>query len=152
MDDDILDCARQAEVAIRRLARITIDRQGLTPADIDTVIASLAEGVAALPQVATQLGDMLRRTQDDWHLTMDSMSSTRYPSIAIDTARLHLDAVRRPAVEVYRHLDAAHQDTAHIAAADPIDIQAPGPPPRATRPEHGQPPSSDASQRRGPSR
>ena len=152
MDDSILDCARQAEDAIRRLARITIDRPSLTPADIDAAIASLAEAVAALPQAATQLGDMLRQAQDDWHLTMDTMSTTRDPSIAIDTARLHLDAVRRPAVEVYRHFDAAHQDTAHIAAADPLDVQAPEPTPRARRPEHRQPPQSGGPPRPGPSR
>lgn len=142
MDDDILDCAQQAEDAIRRLARITIDRPSLAPADIDVVITHLADAVAALPQVATQLGDMLHRAQNDWHLAMDTMSDTHDPGIAIDTARLHLDAVRRPAVEVYRHLDAAHQETAHVGATEPIELEAPEPTPRLMRPEHRQPPSS----------
>lgn len=141
MDDDILDCARRAEDAIRRLTRITIDRPSLAPADIDVVIAHLADAVAALPQVATQLGDMLHRAQHDRHLTMDTMSDTHDPSIAIDTARLHLDAVRRPAVEIYHHLDAAHQETAHVGATDPSELQAPESPPRPMRPEHRQPPS-----------
>ncbi len=43
MRDDILDCAREAEDAIRRLARTTVDRPGLTPADIDLVIAHVAD-------------------------------------------------------------------------------------------------------------
>lgn len=85
MDDDILDCARQAEEATRRLARITIDRPSLTPAEIDVVIASLAGAVAALPRAVTQLGDMLQNAASGWHLAMDSMSGTSDPSIAIDT-------------------------------------------------------------------
>jgi hypothetical protein len=152
MDHDILDCAREAENAIRRLARITIDRPSLTPADIDLVIAHLAEAVAALPQAATQLADMLHRAQHDWHLTMDAMSDTRDPSIAIDTARLYLDAIRRPAIEVYRHLDAAHQETAHVCAIDPSEYEAPESMPRSIRAEDRRPPSSDDPSRLGISR
>jgi hypothetical protein len=152
MDDDVLACALQAEDAIRRLARITIDRPSLTPADIDTVVASLAEAVAALPQAATQLADMLRDARKDWQLTMDSMSDTRDPTIAIDTARLHLDAIRRPAVEIYRHLDAAHQDTAHIAIDHRIEFRASEPTQPVMRPEHRQPPPSGDRPRLGPSR
>ena len=142
MGDDILDCARQAEDALRRLARVTINRPSRTPADIDAVIASLAEAIAAVPQAVTQLGDMLRNAQGDRHLTMDSMAGTRDPSIAIDTARLHLDAVRQPAVEVYRNLDAAHQETAHIAIDDSSELPAPRFGRPAIRPEHRPPPSS----------
>jgi hypothetical protein len=152
MDDDILDCAQEAGDAIRRLARITIDRPSLAPADIDLVIAHLAEAVAALPQAATQLADMLHRAQHDWHLTMDTMSDTHDPSIAIDTARLHLDAIRRPAVEIYRLLDAAHQETAHVCATDPPELPTPEPTRRSTRPEHRQPPPSGGPDRPGISR
>jgi hypothetical protein len=152
MDDEILDCARQAEDALRRLARITIDRPSRTPADIDAVIASLAEAVAALPQAVSQLGDMLRNTQEDWHLSMDSMSGTRDPSVAIDTAGLHLDVVRRAALEVHRHLDAAHQDTAHIAAEERWVPGVLEPPRPAQRPDHRPPPPSRRPLRPGPSR
>lgn len=150
--EDILDSAQEAEHAIRSLARMTIDRPGLAPADIDLVIAHLASAVAALPQAATQLSDMLHLTQNDWHLTMDTMSDTHDPSIAIDTARLHLYAMRRPAIEIYRHLDAAHQETAHIGATDAFEPRAPQPAPRFIRPEHRQPPSSDGPARPGISR
>lgn len=152
MDDDILDCARQAEDAIRRLARITTDRPNLAPADIDVVIAHLADAVAALPQAVTQLGEMLHQAQTEWHLTMDMLADTRDPSIAIDTARLHLDALRQPAIEVYRHLDTAHQETAHISATDRLEPQPPQSTPRSIRPEHRQPPSSNGPSRSGPSR
>lgn len=149
MDDDILDCARQAEDAIRRFARITIDRPSLTPADIDLVIVHLADAVAALPQAVAQLGDMLHRVQDDWHLAMETMSDTRDPSIAVDTACLYLDAVRRPSVEVYRRLDAAHQETAHIGITEPIEVDAPESTPRSLRTEHRQSPQSNGPTRRG---
>ncbi|MEJ7796541.1 MAG: hypothetical protein WKF50_13380 [Nocardioides sp.] len=118
--DDIIDCAHQAEDALRRLARITIQRPSMTPADIDIVLAQLAGAVAALPQAATQLSDMLGHAQDDFDLAMDTLTDAAKPDVAIDTARLHLDEIREPAVEVYRRLDAAHQETAHISTANPV--------------------------------
>jgi len=56
---EVTDCACAAEEAIRRLARLTVDRPSMTPADVDIVLAHLAEAVAALPQVTAQLGDVL---------------------------------------------------------------------------------------------
>lgn len=101
---EIMDCAREAEDAIRRLARITIHRPSMTPADIDVVLAQLAGAVAALPQAATQLSDMLEQAHDDFDLAMDTLTDADDPAIAIGTARLHLDA--------------AHDQTAHISAID----------------------------------
>jgi hypothetical protein len=150
MDDDILDCAREAEDAIRRLARITIDRPTLAPADIDLVIAHRG-GRRGSPS-ATQLADMLHRAQHDWHLTMDTMSDTHNHSIAIDTARLHLVAIRRAAVEIYHHLDVAHQETAHVCATDPLELQTSESTRRSTRPEHRQPPPNGGPGRPGISR
>lgn len=140
--NDIIDCARQAEDALRRLARITIQRPSMTPADIDVVLAQLAEAVAALPQAATQLSDMLGHAQDDFDLSMDTLTDADDPAIAIDTARLHLDAIREPAVEVYRRLNAAHQETAHISTVDPVVPDAGPMSPAARRPEHRQSPPS----------
>ena len=140
--DDIIDCAHQAEDALRRLVRITIQRPSMTPADIDIVLAQLAGAVAALPQAATQLSDMLGHAHDDFDLAMDTLTNAADPTVAINTARLHLDAIREPAVEVYRRLDAAHQETAHVSASDPVVTNAGPMSPPARRPEHRQPPPS----------
>ena len=53
-------------------------------------------------------------------LTTDSLVEAQDPDLVIDTARLHLAAVREPAVRVYRLLDAAHNETAHVAAAEGV--------------------------------
>ncbi len=148
---DIMECAQAAEDAIRRLASITVRRPSMTPADIDVVLAQLAGAVAALPQAATQLGDMLEQAHEDLHLTMDGMTNADDPVIAIDTARLHLDAARAPAMELYRHLDAAHNQSAH-SATDPLEQDAGEVTPRVLRPEHRQPPPGDGGHRPGISR
>lgn len=50
-------------------------------------------------------------------LEMDGLTEIEDPDLAIDSAQLHLDAVREPALSLYRVLDAAHNETAHIAVA-----------------------------------
>lgn len=137
---EILDCTREAEDAIRSLARITIHRPSLTPADIDVVLAQLADAVAALPQAAAQLSDMLEQAHDNFDLAMDTMTDADDPAIAIGTARLHIDAARAPAIELYRHLDAAHNQTAHISAIDRRGQEADHESPRVRHPEHRHPP------------
>ncbi len=149
--NDIIDCAGQAEDALRRLARITIQRPSMSPADIDVVLARLAGALAALPQSAAQLSDMLGHALDDFDLAMDPLTDAQDPVIAIGTAQLHLDAIREPAIEVYRRLDSAHQETAHISATDPVTRAEHASPP-ARRPEHRQAPSSPGAGRPGPAR
>lgn len=68
--DELTACACQAQTAIRRLAHLTLDAPSLTPAEIDVVLGYLAETVAALPQVAAHLGDILARTKDTHLLAM----------------------------------------------------------------------------------
>ncbi len=118
---EVIDCARAAEHAGRRLARLTINQPTMTPADVDSVLAHLAETVAALPQVAVQLAEILDRSRDTHLLSMDGMSSTTDSDIGIDTARLHLDATREPALALYRGLNAARNETVHISAAPHTD-------------------------------
>jgi len=90
----------------------------LTPAEVDIVLAHLTAAAAALPQAARQLGDILAQARQDHVLEMDTLTETQDPDLAVETARLHLDAISDPAFEVHRHLDAAHNETAHIATAD----------------------------------
>jgi len=155
--DEITDSARVAEDAVHQLARLTIGRPSMTPADLDTVHAHLAETIAAVPQVATQLSSILDSSRDTHLLAMDGMTATTNPDLAVDTARLHLDAVRDPAVATYRHLNSARNEAAHIKAdprvADhfPEEIPSPGGAgPR--RREVSEPPRSSEPNRQGPAR
>ncbi len=50
---------------------------------------------------------------------MDGMTATTDPDLAVDTARLHLDRLRGPAVQAYRHLDAARNEAADPPANRP---------------------------------
>lgn len=148
--DELVVCASQAEDAIRRLARLTLQAPTLLPADIDRILGHLAETVAALPQVATQLGQNLDRARDAHDLAMDHMTATTDPELAIDTARLHLNQARHPALATYRRLNAARTEVAHISATpiDDVEVFHPGPTPR--RPKESQPPTRPPT--RGPAR
>lgn len=157
--DEITDCARVAEDAIRRLAHLTIGRPSMTPADLDTVLAHLAETLAAVPQVANQLGRILGRSGDA-HL-MDGMTTTTDPDLAVDTARRHLDAVRDSAIATHRHVNSARNEVAHISAsprADATDswlIAEAMPAPEVAgsrRHEDRKSPSSSGPSRQGPAR
>jgi len=115
---EVAEVARAVEDAIRQLARMTVDRSSMTPADVDVVLVSLASGIAALRQATAQLSDILDQARNDYVLSTDDLTESTDPDFTLDTARLHLDAVRQPAVEIYRHLDAAHQQTARLSATD----------------------------------
>lgn len=52
-------------------------------------------------------------------LVMDSLTEIEDPDLAIDTARLHLEGVCDAALDVYRLLDVARNETAHIGVAAP---------------------------------
>jgi hypothetical protein len=51
-------------------------------------------------------------------LEMDTLAEDEDPGLAVDTARRHLDGLREPALSLYRLLDAAHNQMAHIATVD----------------------------------
>jgi predicted RNA-binding Zn ribbon-like protein len=116
--DEVMDCARAVETAIQQLCRASGSRPRMTPADVSAVLADLAAATAALPQVASQLGDILQRATDDYLLKMDATADGGDPARAVETARLHLGAIRGPALDINRLLDAAHNETAHLAAID----------------------------------
>lgn len=141
---EVIDAARAAEHAIQHLCRTTLTRPSMTPAEVDIVLAHLADAAAALPQAAQQLGDILAQTKEDHLLEMDTLTEIQDPDHAIDTARLHLDGVGEAALSLYRHLDAAHNETAHIAVGDRLakrtEEDARDSNSRARRPEDRQPP------------
>lgn len=106
--------ARTAERAIHQLCRATVTRPAMTVAEVSDVLADLAATIAALPQAASQLGDILQRAEHDRRLVIDTTVETDDPRQAIDTARRQLDAIRAPADDAFRLLDAARNLTAHI--------------------------------------
>ena len=140
----VISSARAAEHAIQHLCRTTLSRPSMTPAEVDVVLAHLADAAAALPQAARQLGDILEQTKDDHVLKMDTLTETQDPNLAIHAALLHLDGVGAAALGLYRLLDAAHNETAHIAVTDRLanhpDEDAPGITSPVSRPEDRQPP------------
>lgn len=143
---NVIDCARQAEDAIRRLVHLTLQAPALTPAQVDAVLSHLVETIATLLQVTGQLGTILDRTRQTHLLAMDGMTHTTDPDLAIDTARHHLDQARHPAVETYRHLNAARNEAAHISVVPNLLDQSPTEDltvhERRHRPEDRQPPTS----------
>jgi len=153
----VISSARGAEHAIQHLCRTTLSRPSMTPAEVDTVLAHLADVAAALPQAARQLGDILEQTKHDHVLEMDTLTDTLNPGLAIDAAQLHLDGVGEAALGLYRLLDSAHNETAHIGVGDRLakrpeeDVRDSNP--RARRPEDRQPqPMGGEWTRSGPRR
>lgn len=61
----VVGSARAAEDAIQHLCRTTLTRPSMTPAEVATVMAHLADAAAALAQAARQLGDILKRAKGD---------------------------------------------------------------------------------------
>ena len=114
-----ISSARATEQAIQQLCRTTLTRPSMAPAEVDIVLAHLADAATALPQAASQLGDILAQSKEDRVLEMDNLTEIEDPDVAIDTARVHLDGVRDAALDVYRLLNAARNETAHIAVAGP---------------------------------
>jgi hypothetical protein len=113
---EMTESARAAADAIQQLCRATLSRPAMTPAEVDVVLGHLAAAAAALPQTARQLGDILEQAADHYMLQMDALTETVDPGLAIETARLHLDALNEPALEVHCNLAAARHETAHISS------------------------------------
>ncbi|MDQ2788981.1 MAG: hypothetical protein M3Y73_04435, partial [Actinomycetota bacterium] len=116
----VISSARATERAIQHLCRTTITRPSMTPAEVDMVLAHLADAAAAFAQAARQLGGILTQATQDSELAMDSLTETEDPDLAIDAALAYLNGVGEAALGLYRLLDAAHNETAHIGVADPI--------------------------------
>lgn len=66
----IIDHARTAADALQQLCRAAVARPSMTPADVDVALAHLAAAVAALPQAASQLSDILERAKHDYVLAV----------------------------------------------------------------------------------
>ena len=84
------------------------------PAETSDQLAEFADLAAALPQAFSQLSSTLEQALADQALSMDSMTDESDPAMAIGVARLHLEEARGLAVDLHKHLNAAHNATAHI--------------------------------------
>lgn len=142
---DVIGSARAAEHAMEQLCRATIGQPSMTSAEIDVVLAHLAATAAALPQSVRQLGDILALARKYHSLEMDGLTESEDPDLAIDTAQFHLEAVRELALSLHRVLDAAHNETAHIAVtvrrAHRPGEDVPSATSPVSRPDERQPPS-----------
>lgn len=125
--DEVIDQARAAQDAVHQLCRAALARSSMTPAEVDIVLAHLSAAVAALPQTARQLGDILEQATHQQVLDVDTITATQDPDRAVETVRLHLDAIREAALDLHRHLDAAHNET-HTSPSPTA--------PRASRPSN----------------
>jgi hypothetical protein len=76
----VINSAKAAEHAIQTLCRTTVSRPDMTPAEVDVVPAHLADAVAALPQAALQLGDILSHVKEDHLLEMEPSPRPRTPT------------------------------------------------------------------------
>ncbi|GAB3996412.1 hypothetical protein [Nocardioides marmoraquaticus] len=112
--DTSLAAARAVEDATQDLCRATVARPMLAPSEVDVVLAHLAAAAAALPQAYAQLSEILDDAKSDQVLETDGMADTDDPTLAVDTARMHLDEARDAAVALHKLLDAAHAQTAHV--------------------------------------
>jgi hypothetical protein len=123
LDEQITERASASYEAIRALNHDTINQLNMTPSGVSSTVMNLAAMAAALPQACAQLSRILARANDDQVLTMDSLVDETDAWMAIGQAEIHLDEARELAVELYKHLDAAHQATAHIVSNGPKVVE-----------------------------
>jgi hypothetical protein len=103
--------------------RATIWERDQIPAETADELVEFADLAAALPQAFAQLSSTLERALADQVLSMDSMTDESDAAMAIGVARLHLEEARGLAVDLYKHLNAAHNATAHIISHGVDDEQ-----------------------------
>ncbi len=107
--------ARAVDAAVRALVHAAASSLAtMAPADVDQVLAHLADAAAALPQVTDRLAQTLDRAGDHYDLAMDGMTHETDPSAAIAAASRRLRAVRGPASDIYQQVNGARRATAHI--------------------------------------
>ena len=105
--------------------RIMMWERDRIPAETCDQLAEFADIAAALPQACSQLSSALEQALARQELSMDSMTKESDPSMAIGVARLHLEEARGLAVDLYKHLNAARNATAHIISQRLDDAQEP---------------------------
>lgn len=103
--------------------RATIWERDQIPAETSDELAEFTDLAAALPQAFAQLSSTLERALADQVLSMDSMTDESDPAMTIGVARLHLEEARGLAVDLYKHLNAARNATAHIISQGVDDGQ-----------------------------
>ena len=114
-DNDQLEASGHATAArehVYNFNRATMWKRDQNPAQTSDELEEFADLAAALPQVFSQLSSTLEQALADQALGMDSMTDESDPAMAIGVARLHLP--RELTVDLHKHLNAAHNATAHI--------------------------------------
>ncbi|MQW77999.1 hypothetical protein GHK92_19205 [Nocardioides sp. dk4132] len=118
-DNDQLDASGHAAAARKHVDGFNRTARGQpeqTPAETSSQLAEFAVLTAALPQAVSQLSSTLEQALASQALIMDSMTDESDPAITIGVARLHLEEARGLAVDLHKHLNAAHDATAHVVS------------------------------------
>ncbi|KQY64610.1 hypothetical protein ABKW28_01735 [Nocardioides sp. 31GB23] len=115
--------AKAAREHVFGFNRITMWERDRIPAETSDQLAEFADIAAAFPQAFSQLSSTLEQALANQVLSMDSMPDESDPSMAIGVARLHLEEARGLAVDLHKHLSAAHNATAHIISQGVDDGQ-----------------------------
>ena len=128
-DNDQLEAgghARAAREHVYGFNRATMWDRDQIPSGASDQLAEFADLAAALPQAFSQLSTTLEQALVDQVLSMDAMTNELDPAMAIGVARLHLEEARGLAVDLHKHLDAAHNATAHVISQGIDDRQTRG--------------------------
>lgn len=125
-NDQLVEASGHATAArehVYSFNRATMWERDQNPAQTSDELAEFADLAAALPQAFSQLSSTLEQALADQALSMDSMRDESDPAMAIGVARLHLEEARGLAVDLHKHLNAAHNATAHIISQGVDDGQ-----------------------------
>ena len=117
--ENVRAAASTAAEAIRYLNHATLFRERGAlkyPADVDAVIRDLGVVAQRMPQLLDQLGLRLEAEAEAGHLEVTYGKFAGKPELAVDVARMSLEAVAGRFRESERSLNAAHQITAAIAS------------------------------------
>jgi len=122
----LLDLAAATAQAVRELNHRTQHRSALTgPAQLDRIIAELADLVAGLPQLLGQLYDWLAAEHHAGRIRSDNHTD---PSRIVDQAAADLADAGHAARQLGQILQAAHRHTAHLGLRSIDDGSAAGRP------------------------
>ena len=119
-----IDHADTAAEAVRALIHLTHGQRALSePAELDRLVAELAEMAGRLPQLLRQLHDWLDVEQQAGRVRSDNNTD---PAQIVDRAADKLPQAGRAAHDLGQALDDTHQLLAHLAT-EPDRTHKPGP-------------------------
>src|SRR6266852_4170222 len=115
----VLEVAEAFAEAVRVLNHLTLSHEALQyPAELDTLIRSVASGVARLPQLLSQIERWLAVEYAAGRLRVPDGKYAGHPGAAAIAAGLGLETARADAEILQGALDSVASVTADLAAAE----------------------------------